>query len=81
MPLDTATPEYVVRLSDPDAVMRELRSAMYGREVRLLAVRTGLSTACLYKIRNGTTKWPRGDTFFTLCNALGYEVALIRPSF
>jgi DNA-binding Xre family transcriptional regulator len=61
--------------------MEELRLAMHKKELALLAIRTGVSKSCLYAIRRGKTKWPRGETFFALCHVLGYEVALIRPSF
>lgn len=72
----------VVRFRDgqsfhiPDDVMQALRLRMYNYDVADLAEYMGVSKSCVYAIRNGKTKWPRGDTLFALLNALDVELRL-----
>ena len=61
-----------------DRTMFVLRNEMYEYDLDDLAAEIGRSKSCLYAIRSGRTKWPRGDTFFALVKALGLEVVLRR---
>lgn len=41
-----------------------------------LAKLTGLSPSCIYNIKNGKTKWPKGITMDCLVQILGYEIVI-----
>lgn len=43
-----------------------------------LARRTGLSASCLYNLKNGKTKWPRGVTMDCVTQILGLELKLVK---
>lgn len=60
-----------------DEVMMDLRLRMYEFDAKDLADITGLSTGCLYAIRRGKTKWPRGTTLFLLLDALQIDFYLV----
>lgn len=57
-------------------VMNDLRLRMYDYDVQDMMDATGLSRGCIYNIRNGKTKWPRGATFFAVLRLLEIEMHL-----
>ena len=73
-----ATPTRFSRVVNAEDTINRLRLEMYNHHVDDLAESIGKSRACLYAIRAGRTKWPRGDTFFQLADFLGFEVHLVK---
>lgn len=59
-----------------DQVMRKIRLELYSWDTMSVARQVGVTTGCIYAIRRGKTKWPRGDTFFALCKVLGFQIIL-----
>lgn len=57
-------------------VMNVLRLRMYEHDVADLCEHMGVSKSCVYAIRSGRTKWPRGKTLFALMDALRIEMRL-----
>lgn len=60
----------------PDEVMNQVRLRMYRYEPQELADYIGKSKSCVYALRSGRTKWPRGETLFALLEACGLELHL-----
>ena len=58
------------------AVMFDIRMRMHDWHPSDLAEEMGVSVGCVYAIRSGRTKWPRGHTFFALLKALDIELRL-----
>lgn len=70
-------------LADPkrEAIMKIVREALWDHgDMSLLAGYTGISVACLNALRSGRTRWPRPTTMFTVCEALGLEMQLVRTN-
>ena len=55
-------------------LMNRIRLRMHWYDSAELAESVGVSKSCIYAIKSGRTKWPRGTTFFELCRALDLEV-------
>ena len=60
-----------------EQVMYDLRMKMHEWYPKDLAEEMNVSVACVYAIRSGRTKWPRGKTFFALVDALGLQFVLV----
>lgn len=62
-----------------EAIMNEVRQALWDHgDMRLLSNYTGISLSCLLALRGGRTRWPRDTTMFTVCDALGLEMRMVR---
>jgi len=62
-----------------EEIMRILSYAIQGfGSLKLLSIRTGLSTSCLRAIVNERTSWPRWVTMQVLCDVLNLELTLRR---
>lgn len=70
--------DYAARFTNAEEVMVVLRDQLYSYDLKLLAVRVGVSVRCLQAIRSGRTRWPRPTTFFSLIDVLGFELILRR---
>jgi hypothetical protein len=60
-------------LSDHQA-MQYIRERMYLFDPLDLADSVGVSRSCIYSIRSGRTKWPRGTTLFRMLDVLDLEL-------
>lgn len=59
-----------------EEVMNDIRLKLYPYEVKEVAEACGLSTATIYSIRSGRTKWPRPNTLFAILAFLDIEFRL-----
>lgn len=57
-------------------MMNDLRMRMHVYEPKELAEMMGVSVGCVYALRSGRTKWPRGRTLFALLAALDIDLRL-----
>lgn len=64
------------RFAVPEDVMNVLRVELYKFDPQELADTMGVSRSCVYAIRSGRTKWPRGETMFRMLEALDVEIRL-----
>lgn len=71
-------PKYTKGVTNPNQAMYKVRMEMYEHHISDLSDHTGISKGCLYAIRSGRTKWPRGNTFFTLIKALRLTMYLTK---
>lgn len=62
-----------------EEIMQILQDEIYAfGDVKLLAVRCGLSSGTIYSIRSGRTSWPRWITFKCLIDVLDLRLTLSR---
>lgn len=61
----------------PEDVMEDIRWRMHDFDAADIAALAGVSRSCIYAIRRGKTKWPRGTTLFPLLRALDIELVLV----
>lgn len=61
----------------PDDLFDDIRLRIYGWNIKDLAEEMEVSTGCVYAIRRGKTKWPRGTTLFALLKALDLAITVI----
>lgn len=73
-----ATYSYSAKIANADQAMNKLRIEMYHYDIEKMAEHIGVSTACLYAVRGGRTKWPRPKTFFGLVEYLEFDMHLIK---
>ena len=66
----------ITSYSVDEQVMNELRLRMYQHEAKDLAALMRVTPSCIYSIKSGRTKWPRGRTLFALLTALEIEFRL-----
>ena len=59
-----------------EQVMNDLRLRMYNYKPKELAEMLGVSVSCVYALKSGRTKWPRGKTLFALLEALDIKLRL-----
>lgn len=62
---------------DPSLLMNIVRDRMHDWDVKALSIRSGLSTAALYALRSGRTRWPRDTSLRALLPLLGLELRLV----
>lgn len=58
-------------------IMQEIRDHLNQKEPKVVAAYTGLSRSCIYALRNGKTKWPRGTTVDCVLDACGLKIMLV----
>ena len=66
------------RMDRPAEVMNLIRMEIYSVHTKTFAEACGVSTGCIYAIRRGKTKWPRGMTLFSILTELGYEIRVVK---
>lgn len=59
---------------EPETVADRLRAVIGSRSVRSISVKAGLSPDALRMILNGRSKAPKGETLWSLAQALGVDV-------
>lgn len=59
-----------------EEVMNAVRIKLYEWRPKDLADQIGVSVSCIYSVRAGRTKWPRGKNLFALLDACGIEMHL-----
>jgi len=66
------------RSSEADAILREVRLAVYKYDYIMLARRIGVSPSTIMAFRSGRTRWPRPNTLFSILEEIGYEIKIVR---
>ena len=69
-----SVPRWAEQITDAEGGMNVVRMEMYNYDLKLLAIRVGVSRSCLDAMRSGRTAWPRPTTLFPLIDILGIRM-------
>lgn len=62
------------------AVLRDVRMEVYKHDPHVLAARVGVSVGTIMSFRSGRTIWPRPKTLFSILEAVGFKVTIVRKT-
>lgn len=68
----------MTKVKNATSMIYDLRMEMYHYDASDIAESCGISLSCVYNIRSGKTKWPRGRTIFKIADYLGIEIHMVK---